>query len=408
MRIQIFCVSLLLMITGIVYAAVPIGTPKVEAKKEEPKSAPEDFSSLAGQPDNVLAEIASHLSNEDLARFQLVSRKFRDIGQTEFEKRPSYLWKHGEIIQESFHAHEGPVYSLFVSNNGNIISVGYDDRIDVWQWDGKQYTKIREMIDDVNSVIFHARFSRAANRLVLSHANNIINVWDIQAGKKIKQFDIGVSYFVVLSPDGTTIASRSAAEDIEFWDVVKGVRTKQITAAMTGYHVEIGSLAFSTDGKKLASSSQSEDEPVLIWNVETLKQENQFTFNKKYVSFLFLPDNKLIAYQYEIEPTPTYLIWDVETNELIANLDLKDPGVKSLRDLAFSHDGALVAEGVKGDILPVWYVRTKKIVQTLHTKNQILSLAFSPDDKMLVAGCENGDIITWKTQPKKKEAKSTK
>ncbi len=36
------------------------------------------------------------------------------------------------------------------------------------------------------------------------------------------------------------------------------------------------------------------------------------------------------------------------------------------------------------------------------------NLAFSPDDKMLVAGCLNGDIITWKAQPKNKEVKSTK
>ncbi len=415
MRIQIFCFSLLLMINGIVYAAVPIGTPKVEAKKEEPKSAPEDFSSLAGQPDNVLAEIASHLSNADLARFQLVSRKFRAIGQAEFERRlgaTGYLWAKGEIIPNQFHAHEGLVNSVFVANNGNIVSVGRTDHhISVWKWDGTAYKKIRQMTDDVDYndyFILHAEFSPVENRLVLLHSNNLINVWDIQEGKKIKQFDIGDVGKVRLSPDGTTLAARRfATDDIELWDVVKGTKTKQITAAMTGYHGGIYSLAFSTDGKKLASSSQGK-EPVCIWNVETLAQENKFTFNQNWANLLFLSGNKLIADTtgYELGGSPVELIWDVETDKLIAKLGLKGP--EFVVALAFTHDGSLVAEGTEQGSLPVWYIRAKEIVRKLNIEGFILSLKFSPDDKMLVAGCENGDIVTWKAQPKKKEAKSTK
>ncbi len=415
MKIQIFCFSLMLITAGLIYAAVPKEMPKEPSKQEEPKTSPQDFKRLEDLPDFELSNIASKLPYADLGRFEGVSSRFQKIAQAEFKNRlgdAGYLWAKGEIIPNQFHAHEVVVNSVFVSNNGSIVSVGSTDRhISVWKWDGTVYKKIRQMTDDFNYnyyFIFQAEFSPAENRLVLRHAHNIINVWDVQAGKKINQFNIGVSYFVALSPNGTTIASRSEAENIEFWDAVKGVKTKQITAAMTGYRDEIRYLAFSTDGKKLASSSQSEDEPVLIWNVETLALENKFKFNKEYADLLFLPDNKLIAYQHETEPPPTYLIWDVETSELIGNLEVNVRGVKQLRHLAFSHDGALVAEGVTGNILPVWSIRTKKIVQTLHTKNQILSLAFSPDDKMLVAGCENGDIVTWKAQPKKKEAKSTK
>ncbi len=419
MRIQIFCFSLLLMITGIVYAAAaPIETPKAEVKKEESKAAPEDFSSLGEQPDNVLAEIASHLSDADLARFQLVSRKFRVIGQAEFETRANYLWKHGEIIPNQFHAHEGSVEAVFVSNNGNIISVGADSRIYVWKWDGEKYKKIGSIIDDVNSLMWDTQFSRAENRLVIRHRNNIINVWDVQAGKKINQFEAAGNaiYISVLSPDGMTLAIvRLGIGDIEFWDVVKGAMIKQITSEMTPYHGEIWSLAFSTDGKKLASSSQK-SEPVCIWDVETLALENQLAFSQEFVKLLFLPGNKLIAYKSKTEPIErgvngvTVSVWDVETNKLMAELGLENPTVTYLQDLAFSHDGALVAEGVTGNILPVWYIKTKKIVtvRRLNTKNQIYPLTFSPDDKMLVAGCENGDIVTWKAQPKKKEAKSTK
>jgi len=190
MRIQIFFFNLWLLSAGVIYVtAVPTGAPK-------------DAKQLEDLPDYDLKNIAANFSDADLARFQLVSKRFRAIGQTEFENRASYLWKKGKIIENTFLAHAGPVFKVFVLNHGRIVSVGENKRIYVWEWDGEKYKKIRLMADDVKDQLISARFSFKNNILVLCHKNNennIINAWDVLAGGKINEFNIKEAGYTTLS-----------------------------------------------------------------------------------------------------------------------------------------------------------------------------------------------------------------
>src|SRR5690348_1903702 len=66
---------------------------------------------------------------------------------------------------------------------------------------------------------------------------------------------------VAFSPDGKTLASAGVDKTIRLWDVATG----RGLAALEGHTASVASVAFSPDGKTLASASV--DETIKLWDV---------------------------------------------------------------------------------------------------------------------------------------------
>ncbi len=415
--LMIFCFSLILITAGVVYAAaVPIEAPKVEVKKEEPRAeVPQDFKKLADVdlPDYDLADIASRLTYADLGRFEGVSKQFQKIAEAEFKNRLGelgYLWAKGEVIQKSLHLHEGKVIRAFATTDGSIISVGTDHQIYVWQWDNetKSYKTIRKITDDVNADISYADFSAVKNWLVLEHVNHLVNVWDVQAIKKINHFNVGYGN-CLLSSDGSTLAviklETAHPTIVDVWDLATGASKE----------IDIGVIramqifpALSPDGKKLALQEDFPG-PITIWNLAINARENKFKFDKRAILMSFLPDGKLITYTVDVS-RDQISIWDVQLGKEISTLDCRNYDLGFDNSLRLSHGGSLFAVWFpsKGKIV-LWHAQSGKVIRELDISCYVRALDFTPDDKMIIAGCVNGDIMVWQAKlPEKKEAKSTK
>ena len=70
---------------------------------------------------------------------------------------------------------------------------------------------------------------------------------------------------VAFSPDGKTLASGSDDNDIILWDVA---RRQPLGEPLKGHQRDVTSVAFSPDGQTLASGSQ--DKTVRLWDIRLL------------------------------------------------------------------------------------------------------------------------------------------
>ena len=99
-----------------------------------------------------------------------------------------------------------------------------------------------------------------------------------------------VVWSVAFSPDGKTLASGSRDGSIKLWDVTSG---KNI-ATLKGHADVINSVAFSPDGKTIASGSF--DKTVKLWDVASGKNTATLEGHTHWVfSVAFSPDGKTLA-----------------------------------------------------------------------------------------------------------------
>lgn len=147
-------------------------------------------------------------------------------------------------------------------------------------------------------------------------------------------------------------------------------------------------LAFSPDGKTLASMTTTFGGTLILWHVASGEQVNKY--DNGFFSVSFSPDGKVLAIGGN---DTTATIFDVAKWEPLRKLEGAEDNVLGT---AFSPDGQIVVGGDLKYILHLWDAATGKEIRQLGDPGDTpsTSIAFSPDGKTVASA---GQLLTAQT-----------
>ena len=188
---------------------------------------------------------------------------------------------------------------------------------------------------------------------------------------------------IAFSTDGRTLASGSWDNTVRLSDALTGAHQK----TLTGHTGVILSIAFSPDSTILASGGGDRDNTIRLWDVLTGHQKTLTGHTDGVSSIAFSPDGGTLASGGSWNDD-TVRLWDTTTGELKATLAGHPGGVYSV---AYSPDGETLASGGYKEIR-LWDAVTGAHQRTLigHRWN-VYSVVFSPDGDTLISGSEDAN-----------------
>jgi WD40 repeat protein len=293
--------------------------------------------------------------------------------------------------------------ALAVTADGKTLASA-GDRGPIQVWDVQTGTELRTLngyYDKVYSVEF------SADGKTLASGSGTIKLWDVQSGRDLRTFPGVLARFIA---DGKTLASlvrddtiqrggntKLGDNRIKLWDVQSG---KEL-GTLKGLSGFITSMAFSADAKTLATGYS--DDTIKLYEVasgnELRMLEAHSNLPEDYDednpsweidSLAFSADGKTLA---SAGSYGTIKLWDVESG---AELHTLEPSSSSVYLLAFSPDGKTLARGGWDRMIKLWDVQSGRELHTLKGHSgTVHSVAFSADGKTLASGSEDTTIKLW-------------
>ncbi|BAY13587.1 serine/threonine-protein kinase [Calothrix sp. NIES-2098] len=244
-------------------------------------------------------------------------------------------------------------------------------------------------------------------KTLASGDDKIIRLWDLNTQKVLATLS-GHSQAVksvAYSPDGKILATASDDRIIKLWDI----NQLQEICTLVGHSHAVKSVAFSPDGHILASGSW--DKTVKLWDVNTGKEISTLTGHQLQVSSVaFSPQGQLLA---SASFDRTICLWQLPTTEML----LKDrqaigefknrPDCTLVGNLsghawavltvAFSPDGKILATGSDDNTIKLWEVNTGQVITTLLGHSwSVVAVAFTPDGTTLISASRDRTVKLWK------------
>ncbi len=191
-------------------------------------------------------------------------------------------------------------------------------------------------------------------------------------------------YAVAYSPDGKRLASGSYDRTVKVWDAATGEEVR----TLRGHAKAILGVAFSPDGRRLASAS--DDHTVKVWDVASGTAVRTLAGHTDVVAAVaYQPGGRLLA---SASLDGTVRLWDAVTGAAVRVL----PGHRDgARAVAFDAQGQRLASGGYDRAVRVWDPATgDQLLQVQHGAI-VRSVAFSPDGKQLAGAGQDGTIKVW-------------
>jgi WD40 repeat protein len=315
-----------------------------------------------------------------------------------------YLWQQTRsdalftLCQES-----GEINSLASSSNGNWLAVGLIHRGGLSVWDlRKRQELIRLAVGDVK---VHGAFSPTAPILAFTGSSlpasgetehSTLRLWNGVTRQMMAEIPLdkecaGLGF----SRDGQTLVTSTYQGHITLWRMPEGTKLASYASEQNGLStlldfaatpdLSFAAQAILPNGQKRIRVVDLRDGKGL-WSAEVAKV--------LVTALAFSPDGKLLASAGGFGESDIRL-WDVATGKEIGRLEGHQSWVGAL---VFWPDGSKLASASADQTIRIWDVASRKCLDVMRGhREEVWRLALLPDNRTLVSGSKDGEVCLWDT-----------
>ncbi len=272
-------------------------------------------------------------------------------------------------------------------------SASYENSLRVWRLDaGEQLALLKGHV----SAIYTVSYSPDGKKVLSGSLDGTSRIWDVESQRQltIMKGHVGRVISVAFSPDATRVVTGArthtgpgnvkypADDTARIWDAGTGQQL-----ALLRHDQGVESVAFTPDGTKVISGSA--EGTIRIWDAESARDPSVLKGHSNWVRSLAISrDGQRLA---SASGDRSGIVWDLAAGTQVERL----VGHTGLLDrIAFSNDGKRLVTGSRDQTLRVWDAGSGKLLLTLPGYTDTFAVAFTPDDKQVIAAGSND---TWAT-----------
>jgi WD40 repeat protein len=293
------------------------------------------------------------------------------------------------------------VHSLsFSPDNKTLVSVGDDKTVRIWNPNNTSSLQVLKSDSaPANSVSFSPK-----GQILASVNNDVVELWSLPSGEEPSLKHTLKGYVLAFSPDGKTIATASSSKDnpknntVKLWNL-----NGQELKTSEGHKGVVTNLSFSSDGQMIAFASEdnTREDKTSKDNTREDKTSKDNTSEDNTVTLWHLNSEKVETLGEAVSnisfspnrpilalggPDGTLKLWNFNNKEL-KNFGKHQGRVTSV---SFSPDGQMIASASEDNIVKLWNIDGKE-VQTLIGQR----VSFSPDGQMIASASKDNTIKLW-------------
>lgn len=326
----------------------------------------------------------------------------------------------------TLHGHIPTMDTLVFSADEKTLAAGFwSDNVLLWDVASRRsYRPTNERLPGTSHNVYR---SPSGKIISINGSGNNLNMQEVGEREPIVELigpKGGLGRAKAFSPTGHRIASADKDNNIHIWERTGPLNSEQESGSWEKHTTIINDaeftygllhsptgLAFSPDGKQLASISRSQDWKACLWDVDSGEQISElpltpllsrtYTYCGDDTGIAFSPRGDIIAGGKWGE----IVLWNATDGKTLMTLTQPQDSQRPIA-LCFSPCGQYLASGAwwQPDLQKVpirlWEVATGKNIATFwgHTTD-VQCFTFSSDNTVLVSGGHDGAIYLWVLKP---------
>ena len=338
------------------------------------------------------------LADAESRRLAVLAEQETDVWPRESQLLAAAAWRRAETRQAReallatqnqrldavLHGHEGPVQSVAFSPDGStLVSGGVDGTVRVWRMpSGDGGDVLFRTEEPVNSV----EFSPDGRTLAVASTDESMYLLDARTGAERRRIQHGAPVIAAtFSPDGRLVVTSNGTP--RFWDAATG---EPVGTPLVGHTDIVTSVTFAEGGDTVITSGP--DGTIRTWRTADHAPLLSIDTGDPCLFVAYDQDNDVVACRSGV----VIGRWDVRTGEPVGT-PLRGH-TNTIQDLAFGHDGQVLASTSEDRTVRLWYLATgQQIGEPMRASDDdTFGVAFSPTGATLAVASGDGDIVLWR------------